>query len=177
VIHHLAIAVKDFQRSHDFYTEVMGFELVKVVKAATTGGGGWTSHAFYDTGGGDLLALWDLGHAEGLGEWTAGLSTGVGLPEWVNHIAFLCEGPDDLERHKARWLERGMTVVAVEHDFINSIYARDPDGTMVEWTHRVRPLDASDRVEAERLLAETGPGDLTEYPMVVLRPDRSAPVA
>ena len=37
MIHHLAIAVKDVRRSHHFYTEVMGFELAKVVKVIKSG--------------------------------------------------------------------------------------------------------------------------------------------
>lgn len=177
MIHHLAIAVKDFDRSHRFYTDVMGFQLVKVVKATVPEGGGWSTHVFYDTGGGDLFALWDLGHAEGLEPWNAGISTGAGLPFWVNHVAFLCDGPEELERHKQHWLAHGLKVSGVDHEFINSIYTRDPDGNLVEWTYRTRPLDASDRAEAERLLAEDGPGELRDYPLVVFRPEVPEPVS
>ncbi len=59
MIHHLAIAVKDVDRSHHFYTEVMGFRLVKAVKRKAPGGG-WTKHIFYDMGSGKLFAIWDL---------------------------------------------------------------------------------------------------------------------
>lgn len=176
MIHHLAIAVKDFRRAHEFYTEVMGFELVKVVKGTVPGGSGWTSHVFYDVGDGTLFALWDLSHAEDLPDWEGGLSTGTGLPWWVNHVAFECDGPDALEAHKQRWLAHGQKVFGVEHEFINSIYTRDPEGTLVEWTYRTRRLTAEDRAEAIRLLAEDGPGEIVDYPLVVFRPE-TAPVS
>ena len=62
MIHHLAITPKNFPASHKFYTEVMGFTLVKIVKRHAMGGekAGWTKHVFYDTGKGSYFVLWDL---------------------------------------------------------------------------------------------------------------------
>ena len=61
MIHHSAIAVKDVDKAHRFYTEAMGFELVAVVKRlAPAPTKGWTKHLFYDQGDGTLFALWDL---------------------------------------------------------------------------------------------------------------------
>ena len=48
--HHVAVATRDLESSHRFYTEAMGFELVKVVTGKTPEGG-WSKHAFYETGG------------------------------------------------------------------------------------------------------------------------------
>ena len=47
-ISHIALAVKDIEATHRFYTEVMGFELVKVEIASMRGGK--ARHAFYSTG-------------------------------------------------------------------------------------------------------------------------------
>ena len=50
--HHVALATTDLPATHRFYTEAMGFTLVKAVVAPTPeGGGGWAKHVFYDTGG------------------------------------------------------------------------------------------------------------------------------
>ena len=64
--HHVAIATRDLQATHRFYSEAMGFELAKVV-AGKSPEGGWAKHAFYRTPGGDLIAFWDL-HDAGLPE-------------------------------------------------------------------------------------------------------------
>jgi catechol 2,3-dioxygenase-like lactoylglutathione lyase family enzyme len=170
MIHHLALAAKDFPRSHRFYTEAMGFELVKVVEAPNPDGGGWTRHVFYDTGGGGLFALWDLSPAEGIPEWNAGISTGAGLPWWINHVAFECDGPEALEAHKQRWLDHDLKVLGVQHEFINSIYTRDPDGNLVEWTYKTRELSEAERIEAGEMLARAEPGELHDYPVEVFRP-------
>jgi catechol 2,3-dioxygenase-like lactoylglutathione lyase family enzyme len=119
LIHHLAITPKNFGASHEFYTEVMGFTLVKIVKRQAMGGAtaGWTKHVFYDTGHGSYFVLWDL-HLTGLADeaWQAPISTGLGLPWWVNHIAFEVAGLDELEEKKQHWLAAGKKVSEVVHE-------------------------------------------------------------
>lgn len=153
--HHVAVATRDLAATHRFYSEAMGFELAKVVTAKTPEGG-WAKHIFYDTGGGELFAVWDL-HDESLGDWSPGLSTGLGLPRWVNHIAFAAGDAAQLEASKRRWLAYGADVAEVDHGWCVSIYATDPNGTLVEWCLTTRPLDATDRAAAERLLADPRP--------------------
>jgi catechol 2,3-dioxygenase-like lactoylglutathione lyase family enzyme len=175
MIHHLALAPKDFARAHAFYTEAMGFPVVKVVKRQTPVGG-WSRHVFYDTGDGGLFALWDL-HLDGLADddWESAISTGLGLPVWVNHFAFQCADRAALDAHRQRWLDHGLVVSEVDHEFIRSIYTRDPDGNVVEWTCVVRPLDETDRIEAERLLADDEPATEPDYDVIVHRPLATAP--
>jgi catechol 2,3-dioxygenase-like lactoylglutathione lyase family enzyme len=153
--HHVAVATRDLAATHRFYVEAMGFTLAKVV-AAKTPEGGWAKHLFYDSGGGELFAVWDL-HDESLGDWSPGLSTGLGLPQWVNHIAFTARDAEHLEACKRRWLAQGSDVAEVDHGWCVSIYTRDPNGTMVEWCWSTRALDATDRAEAQRLLADPNP--------------------
>jgi catechol 2,3-dioxygenase-like lactoylglutathione lyase family enzyme len=162
--HHVAVASKDVKKSHKFYTEVMGFKLKKVVKRQTPEGG-WTKHIFYDTGEGELFAIWDLRGIEGVvvepDQWQGGMANG--LPYWINHIAFDCKDIGGLEEHKQRWLDKGYNVVEVKHEFIHSIYTRDPDGTLVEFTFDTQPLTEADEREAEELLADDSPAQVPEY--------------
>lgn len=153
--HHLAFATRDLQATHRFYTEAMGFELAKAVVAPTESGKGWAKHVFYDTGGDGLVAFWDL-HDDTIPEFDTAISTGLGLPAWVNHVAFHAE-LDELEGHIKRWLDHDIDVVEVDHGFCRSVYAVDPNGILVEWCADVRPLDADDRAEAERLVHDPAP--------------------
>ena len=176
MIHHSAIAVKDIEKAHRFYTEAMGFRLVSVVKRlAPAPTKGWTKHLFYDQGDGTLFALWDLRGLEEAGSldpasWRGGFSKGMGLPYWINHFAFTCAGPEDIEAKKQHWLDCGLNVAEVHHDFIHSIYTRDPDGTLVEWTYYTRPLTKADREEAEALLLDDSPATSHDYPVEVHHP-------
>ena len=153
MIHHIALATKDIAQAHHFYSEVMGFQLVKAV--------------FYDTGDGALFALWDLRGLEGEAlkpeTWRAGLSTAMGLPNWVNHIAFECKDAEDFARRTKRWLDHGYHVSEVDHDFITSAYTIDPDGTMVEWTYRTEALTEADRKEALTILQDDSPATEEDY--------------
>lgn len=175
MIHHLAIAAKNFKASHKFYTEAMGFKLVKVVKRQALGGAsaGWTKHVFYDTGHGGLFALWDLHLAALEGkEWQGCWSSGLGLPTWINHVAFLVDSPEELLEKRQRWLDHGLRVSQVGHEFIESIYTLDPDKNLVEFTVVTAALTEEDRLEAERLIADDTPATIPEYPSTMHEPAR-----
>jgi len=152
--HHVAIATRDLDASHRFYTEAMGFELVRV-EAQPYAETGWARHLFYDTGNGEMLALWDL-HDVNLPDFDPAISTGLGLPSFVNHIAFDAAF-DDLDAKRDRWLENGFDVVRIDHGWCTSIYANDPSGIMVEFCATTRTFTADDRREAQELLAAAEP--------------------
>ena len=152
--HHVAIATRDLDATHRFYTEAMGFTLVRV-EAQPYGEKGWARHAFYDTGNGEMFAIWDL-HDEHLPDFNPAISTALGLPTFVNHIAF--DSPfDDLDAKRDRWLEQGYDVVRIDHGWCTSIYANDPNGIMVEFCATTRVFTEEDHREAEEMLAATMP--------------------
>ncbi len=173
--HHVAVAARDLDATHRFYTEVMGFTLVKTVAAPTgSPGGGWAKHLFYDTGGDGLLAVWDLHDDTIPSGFDPAISTGLGLPTWVNHIAFDAPDVEDLQRHCLRWQEHGIEVVEIDHGWCRSIYATDPNGILVEFCATTVAFTTADAAEAARLLAAERPpledmGDMTFHP--ALAPD------
>jgi catechol 2,3-dioxygenase-like lactoylglutathione lyase family enzyme len=155
--HHVSLATKDMAATHRFYTEVMGFELVKVQAGPTPGGNGWARLAFFDTGGQGLMSFFDL-HDDSIGsQYSTDLSGSVGLPTWVNHVAFDAPSVDALEAHKQQWMRHGITVMQMDWGSTLSIYATDPNGVLVEFTCTTQPSFATqaDRTSAlDRLTAE-----------------------
>ncbi|MDJ0869587.1 MAG: VOC family protein [Myxococcota bacterium] len=154
--HHLALATRNLDATHRFYTEAMGFELAKVV-AGKTPEGGWAKHVFYRAGGGELMAFWEL-HDESLPQdFEPGIADAAGLPKWVNHVAFRADGVDDLHARLQRWLDFGVDASEVDHGWCRSIYTLDPNGTLVEFCTDTAVLDESDAAEAARLLTDPSP--------------------
>jgi catechol 2,3-dioxygenase-like lactoylglutathione lyase family enzyme len=153
--HHTAFATRDLHATHKFYTEAMGFELVKVAIGATDAGG-WAKHLFYETGKDEYIAFWDL-HDDTLKDWSPAISTGQNLPIWVNHLAFRAKDLGDIEARKQRWLAHGHTVSEIDHGWCTSIYAVDPNGILVEFCTTTQPMTAQDREEALRLLNDPHP--------------------
>jgi catechol 2,3-dioxygenase-like lactoylglutathione lyase family enzyme len=154
--HHVAFATRDVKATHEFYTNTMGFELVKVV-VGPAGDRGFAKHLFYDTGNGEMIAFWDFHDPDLSPDWSSAISTGLGLPVWANHLAFDASDLDDIARRRERWLAHGCDVMEVDHGFCTSIYTMDPNGIMVEFCTTTQPLGAADRAEAQRLLADPSP--------------------
>lgn len=156
-LHHIALATRDAEATHRFYTEAMGFELVKVEVARTDGG--WAKHLFYSTGPerDQLLAFWDLHDPTLPDDWSPAISTSQGLPLWINHLAFTAEDLDDLAARRDRWLAHGADVLEIDHEWCVSVYTRDPNGILVEFCTLTRALDEADRREALALLREPHP--------------------
>ena len=156
--HHLAIATRDLDATHRFYTEAMGFELVKANVAPTPEGTGWARHLFYDTGNGELFAIWDLHDDEHIPpDFSPAISTGLGLPSWVNHIAFVATDLDDIARRRDRWLAHGNDVIEINHGWCTSIYCNDPNGIAVEFCTTTTVFTEHDRAEALAILAAGEP--------------------
>jgi catechol 2,3-dioxygenase-like lactoylglutathione lyase family enzyme len=161
--HHLAIATTDLDATHRFYTEVMGFRLVHGEAAPDPSERGWARHLFYDTGNGECLAVWDL-HLDGLGEFDPALSRGLGLPPWVNHVAFAASDLDDLAAHRDRWLAHVYDVLELDHRWCRSIYVDDPGGTTVEFCCTLTPFASGEAADAEMLRRASGAPPLGSGP-------------
>jgi len=174
--HHVALATHDAAVTHRFYTEVMGFHLVKVVASPTPPGpdgksSGFSKHFFYATdespnGETGMMAFWEL-HDPAIGsEFPVDVNVSHGLPVWVNHIAFDADTMDELHRHRDRWRSHGHTVLEVDHEFCVSIYITDPSGNMVEFCHSVRPFTDEERAHAAALVANPEPELDTRPPTI-----------
>ena len=147
-IDHVAITTKDLAATHRFYTEAIGFTLVRV-EVLDTPTGGWMRHAFYDTGDGTTLAVFDF-HDDTMGPFTTALSSGLGLPVWANHLAFGAGDLDALEQRRLRLLDHGVGCVVMDHDSAIALYVDDPNGIMIEFSSMLRPLRRRPRTPPRR---------------------------
>jgi catechol 2,3-dioxygenase-like lactoylglutathione lyase family enzyme len=161
----VALATPDIEATHRFYTEAMGFDLVKAVVAPTPEGG-WAKHVFYDTGGdGGMIAFWDL-HVDTLLPVRGAISRDLGLPEWVNHLAFDAPDQASIDAGLARWAALGLDVFDINHEFCRSIYTVDPTGTLVEWCMDLRALTPAERERANAVIFSNEPDAFDPEPSV-----------
>lgn len=172
-LHHLALATADMDRTHAFYTHAMGFDLVKVVMAASPEGG-WAKHYFYDMGGGELMAFWDLRMPGVVDQVKGAISRDLGMPEWVNHVAFDAPDDDAYARARDRFTNLGLDIAEIDHEFCRSIYTLDPNRTLVEWCQTLRSFTAEEAAHAHAALSMDEPDvwDASKEP-VFITGDRS----
>jgi glyoxylase I family protein len=154
-LHHIAYACRDIDETVRFYEDLMGFPLV-CTEVSDGREGGYLRHIFFDTGDGSAIAFFDV---HGVGEqpdWKSDLSASVGLPVWVNHIAFRATS-ERQEEVRTRMAEAGVApLMELDHHWCHSLYFVDPNGIMVELC-RDTPGLPNDRDEAHRLLHESAP--------------------
>lgn len=165
-VSHIALAVKNIEETHRFYTEAMGFELVKVEVVPQKGG--FARHAFYSTGSSEdqLIAFWDLSNVPGSDNLRTDICRDLGLDPLTNHIAFQAEDLADIDRKKQRWLAFGRDVLEIDHGWIHSIYTEDPDGIAVEFAVITRPFTEADASEAIELLRAKKPAISPDEPTI-----------
>jgi catechol 2,3-dioxygenase-like lactoylglutathione lyase family enzyme len=149
--HHVAITTRDPEATHAFYTEAMGFRLVRV-EAAAAAEGGWARHLFYDTGNGECLAVWDIHDNPAVPSvFDPSISRGLGLPSWTNHLAFAADDLDELAAARERWRAHGHDVLQIDHGWCTSIYVNDPNGIAVEFCCTTRAVTDHDARAADDL--------------------------
>ena len=153
--HHLALAAKDMAATHNFYETIMKFELVKV-EIGPIPGGGWGKHFFYRMGGDDskFIAFWELHDTVGHGTYEYDLNKAANLPAGTNHISFTAHSVDELMRWKDRWIDAGLDVLEIDHNWCHSVYTKDPNGNAVEFCVTTGSFSDEDRARALAALDE-----------------------
>lgn len=155
--HHLALAAKDMKAMHAFYEGIMGFELVKV-EVAPVPSGGWGKHFFYRMDGDDskFIAFWELHDTKNQDKHIHDLNEAANLPTLTNHYAFSVSTREEFDEWREKWLDAGLDVFEIDHNWCRSIYTKDPNGNGVEFcltsgefteADRKRALDALDETE------------------------------
>jgi catechol 2,3-dioxygenase-like lactoylglutathione lyase family enzyme len=147
-IHHVALACKDLDATHHFYAELLGLPLIRT--EVDVHGEGYLKHVFYDLGDGSCVAFFDL---HGVGEpedFPTAISTGLGLPPWVNHLALRADQAR-VDEVRGRMREEGIKPsMRADHGWCHSTYYTDPNGILVELCVDTPGFEA-DPEEAERL--------------------------
>lgn len=155
--HHLALACKDIHAIHAFYEGLLEFELVKV-EVGPVPGGGWGKHFFYRMeDDSKFVAFWELHDVPNMENMETNLSKAAGLPDQVNHIAFDACDMAELQRRKQKWLDAGLDILEIDHNWCHSIYTKDPNDNVVEFCVTTGTFTDDDRETALRALHATDP--------------------
>jgi catechol 2,3-dioxygenase-like lactoylglutathione lyase family enzyme len=126
-LHHSAYRCRDSEETRAFYEDFLGLPLAKTLPIGTTKTGRQTQalHTFYRLGDGSFLAFFEApGQAFEFHP----------QHDYDLHIALEVSAEvqaEMLARGKAAGIE---TRGPAEHDFIRSIYFRDPNGYVIELT-------------------------------------------
>ncbi len=121
---HVLISVRDLERSKDFYTRILGFN---VLEQDPEHGG-----LFLSIGGlGNTLDLFQCTNPEAAASSDADLAGRNGLG--VRHMAFAVETEDDLRDSYFALQSAGVAILrAIDHVSQKSIYFHDPDKNLLE---------------------------------------------
>lgn len=148
--HHVAYACRDLRATTHFYEDLLGYPLVHT-EVQAHGPDGEVRHIFFDLGDGASLAFFWFRNVGESPDWDAAVSTGNGLPVWVNHAAFSAS-PQRQEEVRRRMAAEGIEpTMELDHGWCRSLYFLDPNGIMVELCCDA-PGFTPDPEEAHRLL-------------------------
>ncbi|GMV62916.1 MAG: hypothetical protein AMXMBFR74_20840 [Parvibaculum sp.] len=155
--HHLALAARDMKAIHNFYEGIMGFELVKV-EVGPAPEGGWAKHFFYRMeDDSKFIAFWEMHDIPGTKNFETNLSKAAGVPDHINHISFDVKDKADLDRRRQQWLDAGLDVLEIDHNWCHSVYTKDPNGNFVEFCLTTGAFSAADRDAALAALTAEKP--------------------
>ena len=150
--HHVAFACQDIEETTRFYDDLLGFPLIHTEIQGEEAH--FMRHIFFDLGDGSSLAFFDLHDVGEPKEMKTDISTGLGLPLWVNHLAFKAD-PARIAEVKTTMEEAGVPVeMDLDHDWCHSVYFKDPNGILIEFCEDT-PGIQPDRAKARQMILET----------------------
>jgi catechol 2,3-dioxygenase-like lactoylglutathione lyase family enzyme len=133
-VNHLAMVTGDMDKTIRFWRDLLGMRLV-----AGLGMPGFR-HYFFQISETDLIAFFEWPGVKGVAEKAHGMP--VKGPFIFDHVSFGVESEDDLWELKDKLEAAGFAVSEViNHGFIHSIYAFDPNGMPIEFSHNVPEID------------------------------------
>jgi catechol 2,3-dioxygenase-like lactoylglutathione lyase family enzyme len=133
-INHLAMATGDMDKTIRFWRDLLGMRLV-----AGLGKPGYR-HYFFEISEDDLIAFFEWPGVVPVEEKEHGYP--VKGPYIFDHVSFGVEREEDLWEIKDRLEASGFEVSEViDHGFIHSIYAFDPNGIPIEFSSNVAGKD------------------------------------
>jgi catechol 2,3-dioxygenase-like lactoylglutathione lyase family enzyme len=149
-VNHLAMATGDMDRTIRFWRDLLGMRLV-----AGLGRPGYR-HYFFEISENDLIAFFEWADVEPIEEKDHGRP--VKGPFAFDHVSIGVETEDDLWQVKDKLAAAGVWVSEViDHGFIHSIYAHDPNGIPIEFSHNVDGID----VRKNPQMADKAPSEAT----------------
>ena len=149
-VNHLAMATGDMDGTIRFWRDLLGMRLV-----AGLGRPGYR-HYFFEISQYDLIAFFEWPDVEPIEEKDHGRP--VKGPFAFDHVSIGVQTEDDLWALKDRLTAAGIWVSEViDHGFIHSIYAFDPNGIPIEFSHNVAGID----VRKDPRMADKAPSEIT----------------
>ena len=128
------MATGDMDRTIRFWRDLLGMRLV-----AGVGHPGYR-HYFFEISKNDLIAFFEWPGVKPVQEKDHGEP--VTGPFVFDHVSFGVETEEDLWEMKDKLSAAGFSVSdMIDHGFIHSIYAFDPNGIPIEFSHNVEGID------------------------------------
>lgn len=133
-VNHLAMATGDMDQTIRFWRDLLGMRLV-----AGLGQPGYR-HYFFQISDADLLAFFEWSGVKPVAKKEHGRPVSGAFI--FDHVSFGVETEDDLWSLKDKLEAAGFPVSdVIDHGFIHSIYAHDPNGIPIEFSHNVAGVD------------------------------------
>ena len=149
-VNHLAMATGNMDKTIRFWRDLLGMRLV-----AGLGQPGYR-HYFFEISGTDLIAFFEWTGVKPVAKKEHGRP--VTGPYIFDHVSFGVEAEEDLWSLKDRLEAAGFPVSdVVDHGFIHSIYAYDPNGIPIEFSHNVEGVD----IRKEPQMRDSAPSKIT----------------
>ena len=150
-INHLAMATGDMDKTIRFWRDLLGMRLV-----AGLGKPGYR-HYFFEISEYDLIAFFEWPHVEPVEEKDHGRP--VKGPFIFDHVSLGVETEEDLWQLYDKLQAAGFWVSEmIDHGFIHSIYAFDPNGIPIEFSYNVQRID----IRKKPTMVDTAPSDITK---------------
>jgi|SRR5580698_4274086 glyoxylase I family protein len=152
-LHHNAFTTEDHEKNRHFYEDILGIPLTAMYVENEFINGEFVElgHAFYELGDGSALAFFHFADPEKQASWRAREQS------LFIHIALLVEKSTQ-EEIEQRLRAADYEPFTLEHGYCTSLYVKDPNGLMIEFT-----VDRQDAPEIAAEMAATAHADMQRW--------------